>query len=116
MARWTLKNYNVFLREAKRRYGVTHREAQAIYRLVKERAGRPVFSTELPARKPYRRKPKRPPTVLPPGTELEMTATTRGGTPRRRKGVGRRIDARVLALKIRFVLREDMTTEGKRRG
>lgn len=47
--------------------------------------------------------------TLPVGTELELTATTKGGTPRRDKRGGRVFDPAVLAVKVYATLRAPMT-------
>jgi hypothetical protein len=41
------RGYNAYLRAAKRIFGVTHKEARAMYRLARARAGESVSSREL---------------------------------------------------------------------
>lgn len=66
--RWTLQNYNAFLREAKQSQGITHAQAQALYRGMRDGLGRPARAVDL-ARHPRIRnrvlrkqpKPRKPP-------------------------------------------------------
>jgi len=55
-------------------------------------------------------RPSVKPKLLRPGTELELTATTRGGTPKGKGGAGVR-DPRVLHLKIRVIVQRPMTAQ-----
>ncbi len=112
--KWTIRNYNAFLREAKRKHGVTHREGQDLYRRVRDRLGRSVRAVDVErhprigAQEARNVKEERevtprieaalerfreagfevqPTDILErfdPDTEFEVTATTEGGTPRRR--------------------------------
>lgn len=68
-------------------------------------------------RKPAPKRPGKPapkrPADLAKGTELELTYTTRGHTPRRRRGGGGRlVDKRPLGLKIRARAMRPMSREG----
>jgi hypothetical protein len=47
MARWGISNYNAFVREAKREFGLSHIEAQQYYRDVRQTLDRPVFKVDL---------------------------------------------------------------------
>lgn len=49
--------------------------------------------------------------LLPVGAELELTATTRGGTPRRDNRAGRRTDPAILAIKVYGVVHTPMSFE-----
>jgi len=44
---WSIRNYNAFLRQAKTKHKLSHKEAQALYRSMKQRLGRPVFAKDL---------------------------------------------------------------------
>lgn len=45
--KWTIKSYNAYLSAAKSSYGLSHRQAQAMYRSHAERAGGPLNSRSL---------------------------------------------------------------------
>lgn len=92
-AAWGIENYNTFLREAKRRHGLSHSEAQELYRQVKEATGQKRLVgadvRRLPGVIEYESKRVRLRSLLGRDTELELTATTTGETPRRK---GRRAE------------------------
>lgn len=46
-SKWTFRNYNAFLREAKREHSLTHRQAQYMYRSMRERLNRSLFAIDL---------------------------------------------------------------------
>lgn len=82
---WRIENYNAFLREAMSTYDIGRDEAREVYREFREILGPGVYGADI----------KNEPTLavnvgvdygyyLEEGTELELTATTEGKTPRRR--------------------------------
>lgn len=84
---WGIENYNTFLREAKRAYGVSHREAQELYRQAKAATGRSLVGADvrrLSGTLAYETARIRSRDMIDVGWELELTATTTGDTPRRR--------------------------------
>lgn|SRR5574337_1481632 len=42
-----IRSYNAFLRGAKRAYGLDHKQAQQMYRNMRDRMGRPLSGTDL---------------------------------------------------------------------
>ncbi len=45
--KWTIRNYNTYLREFKRTTGASHKIAQAGYRAMRGRLGRPVYGVDV---------------------------------------------------------------------
>lgn len=43
----SIRNYNAFLREVKRKHGITHKQAQRAYRKVSLRMGRPAIGRDV---------------------------------------------------------------------
>ncbi len=82
---WTIENYNAFLREAMQEYDISRDEAREVYREFREILGPGVYGADIQREELLR--------VnvgvdygyyLEEGTEIELTATTEGTTPRRR--------------------------------
>lgn len=71
-AKWTVRNYNAYLRAAKSAYGLTHHQAQQMYRSHSSRAGHSLTARELNAHprvaaQEARRAGQGPKRALPPG-------------------------------------------------
>ena len=47
MPKWTIRNYNVFVREVRARYGVDLQTARQAYRDLREKLGRPCFGVDV---------------------------------------------------------------------
>lgn len=47
MAKWSLRNYNAFMREAKDEFGISHRDAQALYRDMRDTLDRPIYGVDV---------------------------------------------------------------------
>jgi len=46
-SKWTIRNYNTYLREFKRATGGSHKTAQAAYRIMRDRAGRSLRGVDV---------------------------------------------------------------------
>lgn len=44
---WSVRNYNAFLREAKRELGIKHRQAQQLYRDLRYDLDRPLYGADV---------------------------------------------------------------------
>ena len=94
MARWSIRNYNAFVREAKSELELTHKQAQTLYRTLRDDLGRSLYGVdvkrhaaveaeELPAITQRRRPVELAEDLsifLEAGTELEFSVETEGGT------------------------------------
>lgn len=101
--RWSIRNYNAFLREAKAELGITHAEAQALYADMRVDVGRPLYGVDFHKQhtahdidtsaelvedygldpwfdaREYYEAVEMPEDWLAEGTELELYAETEGG-------------------------------------
>jgi hypothetical protein len=44
--KWSIRNYNAFLRAVKAEHGVSHKQARAVYRAQREKAGRSLYGVD----------------------------------------------------------------------
>lgn len=70
--KWSIKSYNAYLSAAKTSYGLSHRQAQQMYRNHTQRAGQGLRAKDLRdhpriAAQEARRASQRPKTAIPPG-------------------------------------------------
>lgn len=105
-AKWTVRNYNAYLRAAKSAYGLTHHQAQQMYRSHSSRAGHSLTAKELKAHpriasQEARRAGSGPKRALPPG-----------GRPGGRPGGARAIGAGAGAVPQEFAGIEDFFYDG----
>lgn len=47
MARWSIRNYNVFIREARSEFGLTLDDARLLYREMRDTLDRPVYGVDV---------------------------------------------------------------------
>ncbi len=45
--KWSIRNYNAFLREAKRELGLTHKQAQGFYKDLRYDLDRPLYGVDV---------------------------------------------------------------------
>lgn len=64
--RWSIINYNAFLRGVKREFGVSHRHAQQTYKLLRDHLGRSVRAVDIERHPRLTERFVKPPAVPPP--------------------------------------------------
>ena len=90
---WSIRNYNAFVREARAELELTHKQAQQLYRSLRDELERPLYGVDVKRHAgveaeelPRITKRRRPvelaedlSIMLDAGTELELSVETEGG-------------------------------------
>ena len=90
---WSIRNYNAFVREARAELELTHKQAQSLYRSLRDELERPLYGVDVKRHAaveaeelPRITKRRRPvqlaedlSIMLDAGTELELSVETEGG-------------------------------------